>query len=399
MNKFFTKIIFILLLFFLLSPLTVSAQQSKTIYLTIFWGDGCPHCHNELIFLDKLKTEFANLQIRKVEVWNSPENAQLMARVGQQLNDRITGVPFTIIGDQTIAGYLNDETTGESIRQVIKQYLDTGSKDIVGEVMNNQSPQNNSPGVIATPGKFTLPIFGEINVKNWSLPMLTVVIGLLDGFNPCAMWVLLFLITLLIGMEDRKKMWVLGSAFIISSALVYFLFMAAWLNLFLFLGFIKIIRIGVGLVAIFSGGYQLREWWINRKGGCRAADDTQREKIMNKLRRIASEKTFWLALFGIITLAASINLIELVCSAGLPALYTQVLAMSNLAPWQYYGYLLLYVFFYIFNELVVYLVAMVTFRAIGISNKYVRWTNFIGGIIIFILGVLLIFKPGLIMFG
>jgi steroid 5-alpha reductase family enzyme len=174
--------------------------------------------------------------------------------------------------------------------------------------------------------------------------------------------------------------------------------MAAWLNLFIFVGYIPVIRIGIGAFAIGSGLFYLKKWWQQRKS-CEAIDDAKRGKIMKKLENIAAQETYLLALLGIIALSLAINLVELVCSAGLPAIYTQVLSMSTLSPLSYYAYLLMYVFFFILNQLVVFFVAMFTMRAFAVSTKYARLTNFIGGVLIFILGMLLIFKPAWIMFG
>ena len=194
-------------------------------------------------------------------------------------------------------------------------------------------------------------------------------------------------------------MWILGSTFIIVSALAYFLFLAAWLNLFLFLGFIRVIRVVIGLVAIGSGGYHLKSYWQNRDGSCEVVDDEKRAKIIDRLRKITEQKFFWLAVLGIVGLAFAVNLIELVCSAGLPAIYTQILALAKLSTPGYYLYLLLYIFIFTLDDLLVFIIAMTTLQAVGISSKYTRWSNLIGGIIIFILGILLIFKPGWVMFG
>ena len=249
------------------------------------------------------------------------------------------------------------------------------------------------------PKTISLPIFGEIDIKTWSLPLLTIVIGTIDGFNPCAMWVLLFLISLLLGMKDKKRMWILGSSFIVASALVYFLFLAAWLNLFLFLGFIVWVRYAIGAVAVGSGIYHLKEWWSNRNATCRAVNETKREKIMSSLRKVTEQKMFWLALVGIISIAMAVNLVELVCSAGLPAIYTHILSSSSLSTPFYYLYLLLYILFYMIDDLIVFIIAMTTLQAFGISKKYTHWANLAGGIIILILGILLILKPGWVMFG
>ena len=240
--------------------------------------------------------------------------------------------------------------------------------------------------------KIDLPFFGEVEVKSLSLPVLTIAIAALDGFNPCAMWVLLFLISLLLGMKNRKRMWILGSTFIVASGAVYFLFLSAWLKVILFYGMVIWLRIAIAAVAIASGIYHIREFWLNRSG-CKVTNDKKRQKIFAKLRAVTQRQEFWLALGGIILLAAAVNLVELVCSAGLPAVYTSVLGMSNLPGWQYYLYLILYIVVFMLDDLIVFFIAMTALRMVGISSKYSRWSNLIGGIIILIIGVLLVLRP------
>jgi hypothetical protein len=226
----------------------------------------------------------------------------------------------------------------------------------------------------------TLPILGTIQTANLSLPVLSVVLGFVDGFNPCAMWTLLFLISLLLGMKDRKRMWILGTTFIITSAFVYFLFLTAWLNFFLILGFVFWVRIVIGLVALGVGIYNLRDYHLNKEG-------------------ITHERKFILAFGGIILLAFAVNLVELVCSAGLPAIYTQILSISNLSPGQHYSYILIYIFFFMIDDLVVFAIAMITLHAVGVQSKYARLSRLIGGILMLIIGALLLFKPEILMFG
>ena len=228
------------------------------------------------------------------------------------------------------------------------------------------------------------------------------IIGLLDGFNPCAMWALLFLITLLLGMENRKRMWLLGSLFIVASGAVYFVFMAAWLQLLLFLGMIATIRIVIGLVAIGAGGINLREWWLNRKAealACKVSDLKDTKKTFEKIKAIVYRQSLWWSIVGIIILGFSVNLVELACSAGFPAVYTQVLALSDLPMWQRYLYMVGYIIFYMLDDMIVFIIAMVTLKSKIVGGKYGKYSALIGGILMLILGLLLIFKPAWLMFS
>lgn len=230
------------------------------------------------------------------------------------------------------------------------------------------------------------------------MPVLTALIALLDGFNPCAMWALLFIITLLVGMKDRRKMWLYGTTFIVTSAVVYFIFMAAWLNLFMFIGHVSWMRTIIGLLAIAAGGYYLYDWY-QKKTGCKVTGKEGRKEFFVKLREIVKERNIWLGLGGIILLAAAVNVVELACSAGLPVLYTGILSSAGLETWQYYAYMLLYVLFFMLDDLVVFFIAMTTLKVVGIESKYPRAMRLVGGIVMCVLGLLLIFAPQVLMFG
>jgi nitrate reductase NapE component/glutaredoxin len=403
MSKLRNKlIIYFLFLFFMIWP--VGAAGTDQVNLYFFYGEGCPHCAKEEKFLQQLEKQIPRIKIYSFEIYHNQENAKFLAMLGQELGLDIQGVPLLIIGDKTFVGFYSAETTGSQIENIVEEYIASGCTDVVAQAVarfraENQTPENaGSCESGELPDSINLPILGEVEVKNFSLPALTVLIAAIDGFNPCAMWVLLFLISLLLGMKDRKRMWILGSTFVIASGLAYFLFLSAWLNLFLFLGFVLWVRLGVGIVALGSGSYHLRDYYINREGGCKVTGTEKRKLVFEKIKAIIKTPKFWLAFIGIIALAFAVNLVELICSAGLPAVYTQVLSLSNLATWQYYLYLLLYIFIFMLDDLLVFVLAMATLRMQAISSQYTRWSGLVGGIIMIIIGLLLLFKPSWLMF-
>jgi len=427
-KKYKIFIILLFLGFLVLSPQNVlPAQANPGINVYFFYGDGCPHCAKEEEFLDKLEAENENIEIYRYEVWKDRNNAELLQKLSKSMDLDIRGVPLTVIGDRTVSGYYNKETSGVKILSIIKDFEDKGCADLEDPLlkMNRSAEQcvnfledcdescdndcgckedcgctfNSLPSDKDVLESVHIPFVGDVNTKTVSLPILTFLIAATDGFNPCAMWVLLFLISLLLGMENKKRMWILGLAFIISSGAVYFLFLSAWLNLFLFLGFIFWIRFLIGIVALGSGGYHLYDAYKNRDGGCHVTKSEKRRAIFKKLRDLVAQKKFYLAVLGIVLLAAAVNLVELVCSAGLPAVYTQVLASAGLAKWQYYAYLIFYIFIFMLDDMLIFFIAMSTLEIKAISSKYTVWAQWVGGIVIFVIGLLLIFKPGWIMFG
>jgi cytochrome c biogenesis protein CcdA len=175
--------------------------------------------------------------------------------------------------------------------------------------------------------------------------------------------------------------------------------MAAWLNLVLFLGLIIWVRLFIAMLALFGGSYSISKFFKNKAGTCEVTGGERKQKVFEKLKNIVKKNNLWVALGGIILLAFAVNLVELICSAGLPAVFTQVLAMNNLPTWGYYSYILLYILFFMIDDLIVFFVAMFTLKMTGITNKYARYSHLIGGALMIVIGLLLIFKPEWLMFG
>jgi len=390
------------MLFFTIPTAVKSAENITRVYF--FNGKGCPHCAEEEYFLKSLKAEYPNMVIMDFEVWYSQENQKLLQQAADKLGTKTGGVPFTVIGDQYMSGYSSQ--TGEEIKYNLNYCSKYYCEDVVGKIIGlvaDDTAQDiiktDEKNTSSSTNKISLPVFGEINLKVVSLPVLTLMIGLVDGFNPCAMWTLIFLISLLLGIDDKRRRWILGSTFIIVSATVYYLFMTAWLNLFLFIGVIFWVRLLIGVVAISAGGYNLRDYFVNKNGACKVTKNEDRKKVFDKLKLIVQEKSFWLAFGGIILLAFAVNMVELICSAGFPAVYIQVLTLSELPAWQYYFYILGYVFFFMLDDMIIFFVAMATMHMTGLSGKYSRYSNLIGGLLMLTLGIILILKPELLMFG
>ena len=383
-----------ILLLVLVIPNTVLAVEQKPT-INFFWGEGCPHCTQEEFFLQQLVQTEPDVIINRFEVFNNRDNAKLLDQVAEQLNVSANGVPVTIIGSNYQIGYLNDQTTGTWIKQQLAICRQQSCSDAVSQFTQ---PPETKPRVDSEPNFISLPLFGQVDTSQISLGALTLIIGFLDGFNPCAMWTLILLISLLLGIESKKRRWLLGLAFLSSSAIVYYLFLAAWLNIFMFLGMIMIIRMAIGLVALLAGYLNLRSWQQQRTG-CEAKDEEKKKATYQRLRVILSKNNIALALLGIVLLGAAVNMVELLCSAGLPAIYTQLLAQANLSTGKYYWYLFWYIIFYMLDDLIVFSVAMIVLKPIGVSGKYSLWVKLIGGVLMVLLGLIMIFQPSLLMFG
>jgi len=390
------------LVFFALS--IGKAVAADKVYINLFHLSTCPHCHDEIEFLEDYKREDPDIEVREFEV-TKLKNKQLWQKIGQIVGAEVGPVPLTVIGSQYIDGFGTASTTGVEIKEMVAKAREESWPDIVGDLIvdSDQSfedkldkwqgevKQKEVPKEISILGK-------KIKVEGMSLPMLTVVLGIVDGFNPCAMWILLFLISLLLNMDNRLKMWLLGGTFIFVSGLMYFLVMSAWLNLFLLVGLVVWVRWVIGGFAVGAGGWQIKLWWEGRGGGCETTDEERRTKMFTRVKKVIYEEKLWLSLIGIAVLAIGVNVFELMCSAGLPALFTSVLSANNLPGYQYYLYILGYVVLFMIDDLIVFTIAMITLKATGIQSKYANWARLIGGVVMLWIGYAMLFKPEMLTF-
>lgn len=395
---------FVLLCFVLATPALAQAPSvppPATVDVQVFWRVGCPHCERARTFLQAAAARDQGLRLHEYEINAGPQNRRAFARAVEHFAIANAAVPLIIVGDRHWVGYDDDATTGAEMLAAMHACRVTPCADAGAALFADAAvppPVARTP-TQAPPKTDRLPLLGEIEIASLSLPALTVVLAAIDGFNPCAMWTLLFLMGLLVGMPDRMRMWTLGAAFIVTSAAVYYLFLAAWLNLLLFLGMMLWIRIAVALVALAGGVIYLREFFVNPEALCKVTGGASRQRVLTQLRAIALEQRFWLALAGIVLLAVAVNLVEFVCSAGIPAVYVQVLTLNALPAWQYHGYLLLYILVFMLYDLLIFIIAMKTLQVTGLSGTYARWSHLIGGVLLLLIGLLLLFRPQWLAFG
>jgi hypothetical protein len=235
-----------------------------------------------------------------------------------------------------------------------------------------------------------LPLIGTITLSDYSLPTLAVVLGLVDGFNPCAMWVLVYLISVVAMLKDRRRIWLIVGSFVLASGILYYLFMTAWLNAFLAIGYSRAVTTVIGLVALGGGTLQVREI-VNTKGAivCEVTSENSRKKTMTRVQEIVSSPLTWGILVAIIGLAFTVNAVEFVCSAAIPAVFTQVLSLADLSTLQYYSYILLYVFFFMLDDLVIFATAAFALTS-RMGDKYAKYSRPVGASILIVLGLLLL---------
>lgn len=393
------KYIFLFILSFLFILPSINAEEKKQVNVYLFHSNTCSHCKAEIEFLNEIQKEYENLKINLYEINDVKENKELMINIKEKLNIDSPMVPFTVIGDYYYIGY--NDGVKDGIKNLIEKYTFEEQYDVIkdiidGKDVSNFKIKNGEINKIST-------VFGEIDPAKVSLPILSVIMGAIDGFNPCAMWVLIFLITMLFNMENKKRMWALGITFLVTSALIYLVFMFVWLGVATkLLTTISWLKLLIGLIALIGAFINLKGFIksiVKKDAGCEVVDNSKRKKIISKIKKYTSEKSFILAMLGVMLLAISVNAIELACSAGLPVLFTNVLALNDVNFIEKCIYIFIYIFFFLIDDIIVFFVAMFTLNIKALSTKYTKYSHLIGGIIMLIIGILMIFKPEWLMFN
>jgi len=357
-----------------------SLAQQSPVKIDFFYSAICPHCAEEKEFLEGLGQKYPEIEVKEYEVISSSENQKILQDFYEKYKvpaGEQGWVPVTFTPTKYFVGF-NDQIAGD-IENCLKECLGTG-------------------GVVSQ--KIKIPFFGTVDIAKLSLPALTIVLGIMDGFNPCAMWVLIILISLLLSLRSRKKIALVGGTFIFAEGLLYFLFMAAWLNIFLVMRNVSLTRILIGIFGISFGIWRIRDFITWKPGVCKVVDHSgSQEKIMTRIQNLLKPTTVPVTILGVIALAFGVNIIEFFCSAGFPVMYTRILAIQNISGIQYYLYLLFYNILYMLDDFLVFGLAFFTLNRFSLSDKYNRYSTLIAGLLIFVLGILLIFKPELLMFG
>jgi glutaredoxin len=373
--------------------------------IVVFVRDGCPHC---AAFEAFALQEGWNVEYHEITEIGSPE---LFAEVQDHSPALQQGVPTIIIDGKILQGYDTDITTGVHLRKLydecqsaaggclsFEEFLDGPDRSV--EVMSAANATCTEHCETDT-SKYTLNLWfiGPVDLTIMSLPMLSILLGFLDGFNPCAMWVLITLLTLLINTHDMKKVWVIGGTFLFVSGAVYYLFIAAWLNVFLLIGYNMWVQKIIGLVAIGGGGFYLYEAFGKDPNQCKVTNLSRRQRTIARMKEIMEYSAWPAMILGVAVLAVSVNMIELVCTAGLPAIFTQILAFNNVTDAARYGYIGLFILMYMIDDFVIFGIAVYTLHATGLTTKYRRFTLIFGGALMYALGILLIFFPEALTFG
>lgn len=370
------------LLFLLAFP---AAAQPDDI--EVFVREGCPHCAEAKAFLAALQHEQPRLRIDTRDVEREPAALERLQQLAAQ-QGTAARVPAFVVGGQLLIGY-SEGITGKLIRDTLAhaqpalpQAAAASCEAADSNVCSFEPPP---------PETFTLQFLGRtLSLDEIGLPLFTVAMGLLDGFNPCSMWVLILMISLLAPLNDRPRMLAIAGTFVAVQGIAYFLFMAAWLNVFLLIGLSRASEIVIAALALIAGAINLKDFWRFGQGISLSIPAAAKPGIYTRMRRVLHADNLAAALLGTVLLGVLVQIVELMCTSGFPALFTRILTLRQPDELGYYAYLLLYVAAYMFDDVVILTIGVVTLSQHRLQEREGRWLKLLSGVVMVGLGIYLL---------
>ena len=348
------------------------------VHLYFFWSAGCPHCLEAKPFVDRLPEHHSWLVLHSIEVSRTPANAVLYQNMAAEIGQRAESVPGFLFCGQLWTGYRSADTTGTALEMALETCRRQGA--------TQPSPASTVPGI-------TLPLIGKLDTENASLPLLTVVLAGLDAFNPCAFFVLLFLLSLLIHEPSRGRMALVGVVFVFFSGLAYFVFMAAWLNVFLLLGEIRLATLAAGAVALLVAIANIKDFFLPGQGPSFSIPDGAKPHLYQRMRNLLALQGTLPLLAGTALLAVIANTYELLCTAGFPMVYTRALTLHPLSSAGYYAYLLFYNLVYVIPLALIVAAFVLARKSRKLGEEEGRRLKLLSGLMMLGLGGLLLLAP------
>lgn len=374
LTTFFTALLLLISSFCSAAPVwrESDAQGGTMVHLYFFWSKRCPHCLEARPFIESLPAQHPWLKLHSYEIIDHPENLQLYQEMARNLAQEVRSAPGFFLCGELSTGFLSAQATG-------------------GELL--RKAQACRDGVKSAKPSVALPGMGVFNAEDYSLPVLTVIIAGLDAFNPCAFFVLLFLLSLLVHARDRNKMLLVGGVFVFFSGLIYFLFMAAWLNVFLMLEELRYVTLGAGIVAVGVALINIKDYFWFKAGVSLSIPDSAKPLLFQHMRGLVAAARWPSVLAGAAALAVIANAYELLCTAGFPMVYTRILTLHGLPMLEYYLWLALYNLVYVVPLAVIVAVFTFTLGGRKLQEEEGRLLKLVSGNMMLGLGLALLFAP------
>jgi thiol-disulfide isomerase/thioredoxin len=385
-----------------------AADGTPTVRLYYFYSPTCPHCQAARPFIAELEARHPWLKVERFVVKDNRDNARFYFETAKALGVEALSVPGIVFCRQVMIGYDSATTTGKSLEDALvacreRRIANPGAPDpaigqssgTTGATMTGGTSQLSDAEARAGT-TVNVPFVGPVDAKAFSLPVLTLVLAGMDAFNPCAFFVLLFLLSLLVHAKSRTRMAIVGGTFVLFSGLVYFVFMAAWLNVFLIAGELRLITVIAGLIALTVAALNIKDYFWFKAGPSLSIPDAAKPGLFKRMREVVASGSMGPMLVSTVLLAIVANSYELLCTAGFPMVYTRALTLADLEPWQYYAWLAAYNVIYVLPLLAIVTVFTMTMGARKLSESEGRLLKLISGFMMLGFGLVLLIAPNML---
>jgi len=435
---------------------TWTSRLRSLLHVEVFTRLGCSRCDGAKRYLPSFRAKYPGLQVEVLDIVNDPQANQRFIQLANQQGIGGISVPGFWLCQRLLIGFDNEIATGGRLDATLERWtfawelapikpkppgapakvsaipakfapfisaiLMSGLPDPPPAADKEEAPElplpiagnesappleirtdAHSPQELAIDAPTTsqaeaedeveVPVLGRLSVNKLGMPIFTILIGLIDGFNPCALWILLFLLSVLVNLQDRWKILAVAGTFVLVSGIAYFTFMAAWLNIMLLVGFLRWVQILLALLALCVGTIHVKDFFAFKKGISLSIPESAKPGIYQRVHRIVMAENLFAAITGAIVLAVLVNIVELLCTAGLPAMYSHVLMLQKYPEWQNYAYLLLYIAAYMLDDTIMVAIVVITLGKRKLQENHGRWLKLVSGLVILALGLVLLFKP------
>lgn len=365
--------------------IVTGADGTPQVQLYFFWSLSCPHCTAAHPYIEAIPQARPWVRLHALELTRHPQNVERFDRMARDLGEVAASVPAWLFCGEMHVGWADDATTGAMLRQRLDECR---ARAAAGAMVNAPAT---APPPAAT---IDLPLLGALDPGRLSLPVLTLVLAGLDAFNPCAFFVLLFLLSMMAHQKNRARMLAIGGVFVVISGLMYFAFMAAWLNVFQLFGHLAWVTVAAGALAVFVGAVNVKDYFWFERGLTLSISESRKPDIFRRTRNILGAENLPAMIAATAFLAIAANFYELLCTAGFPMVYTRLLTLADLSPAARYGYLAAYNLIYVLPLAAIVAVFAGSLGARKLSEREGRLLKLMSGVMMLELGALLLLAPG-----
>jgi cytochrome c biogenesis protein CcdA/glutaredoxin len=370
----------IFIFFFLI---LTSSLVSATTEIHLYWVSSCPHCHEQIKDVNRLQRLYPDLKVSTYQLDNKKYVEKLL-KISEFYQIQFGSVPVSFVGDQAWIGF--DQRISIEIEKRINECF---SRNLDCQVKT---------GVQGSRKDFIIkvPLVGDIDLQKNSLVISTIMIGLIDGFNPCSLWVLSLLMTMIVGTISRKRILIIGISFLLTTAIIYAIFMAGIVSSLQYLNKLTWIKIAVALLTLTFALVNIKDYFWYKRGLSFTIPKQFQPDIYRRLRQIAHSKESTLILIGFtVLIAGGIAIVEFPCTAGFPIIWGQLILQSSVVGTQYFSLLMLYIIAYLMDELLIFLIIVATLNVTQMQEKHGRFLKLVSGMIMLGMSIALVFAPSI----